>query len=480
MDCPRVCVSSARGSGGKTLLSLGLGRCLTGAGRKVKPFKKGPDYIDAAWLGLACGEPATNLDLFFTPAPDLRRLFAASLNGADFALIEGNRGLYDGADEYGTYSTAELARALSAPVLLCVDCSKTARTAAALLLGLTNFEEGLEFCGVVLNRVASPRHERALVRAIETATDLKVLGAIPRDERLAVPERHMGLASLAGRAAEWAERAIERAADVVRESCDLAAIEAAAKAAPPLDEKIPAAPSAPVGDGPAIGYVLDDALWFYYPENLAALKAAGARTRPLSLLDDSPENAAAWEGLAGLYLGGGFPEDFAAEIAASPFLERIRRLAAAGAPIYAECGGLIILCRSLEKDGKIYRMAGALDRRVRWHPRPLGLGYVQGQVRRENPFFPRGLILRGHEFHYSGCVDPPDPDQRGLALSRGEGLGGEEKSDGLIKNNVWAAFAHIFAPALPIWATNFVRAARVFAAREIKFSNDSREARDID
>ena len=462
VSLPRICVSSAHGSGGKTLLSLGLGRKLRERGLAVKAFKKGPDYIDAAWLSQACGSPASNLDLYFASPPDIVRLFIESAKGFDFALIEGNRGLYDGADVNGSYSTAELARTLTAPILLCVDCAKTARTMAAVLKGLIGFEDGLTFCGVVLNRVASARHEAALIQSIEASCPLKILGVLPRSDALFLPERHMGLTRRGDRREE-AEAFIERAARLIGENCDLDGVIADASATPPVvvPEEIerPDQPRERV----AIGYVRDAAFWFYYQENLAALERSGAELIPLSLLDDSPD----WDNISGLYMGGGFPEDFAEEIAVSPRLATLRRFAAEGMPVYAECGGLIALCESLEKDGKSYDMAGVFPERIVWRPRPQGLGYIQGQVAAENPFFPKGLILRGHEFHYSARQGGAELTAAGLTLARGMGLVAIDGKnfDGLIKNNVWAAFAHIFAPAVPCWARNFVAAAREYRDR---------------
>lgn len=460
MNIPRICVSATHGSCGKTLLSLGLGRKLRDLGLKVKPFKKGPDYIDAAWLSQACGTPATNLDLFFTPAPDLRQLFGSSAESGEFALIEGNRGLYDGMDERGSYSTAELARTLNAPLLLCVDCSKTTRTMAAVLKGLTGFEEGLDFRGVVLNRVASSRHETALAKAIEAHTDLEILGAIPRNGDLTLPERHMGLARSGY---EDAEKFLDRAASIVGENCDIDKIIASASGAPPIE--FDKAPLAPVVESrrPVIGYVRDRAFWFYYPENLDALVKVGAVLVPLSIADRQSDEAN-WERVSGLYIGGGFPEDFGAEIAASPRLAKLRRFADEGMPIYAECGGLIALCESLEKDGRRFAMGGVLPERIVWRPRPRGLGYIQGQVVAENIFFPKGLILRGHEFHYSEREAGSSRSAFGLSLARGTGFieRDGERFDALVKNNVWASFAHIFAPAVPCWAKNFVSAARKY------------------
>lgn len=464
MEFSRICVSSTGGSGGKTLLSLGLGRALARRGMVVAPFKKGPDYIDAAWLALACGQPSSNLDLFFLEAAELRQRFSSTLFRAAernpgrrvMALLEGNRGLYDGLDERGSCSTAAVARALDAHILLCVNVTRATRTVAAILKGLVSFEPGLNFCGVVLNRAGSSRHESAVRRAIEANTDLPVLGCIPRLPENPFPERHMGLTPSSGMIVE-AQADLDRIANLVEATCDVDSILARAEPAPVCPE--PAFRTVEmVSSPPRIGYVLDKALWFYYGENLEALRAAGGRLEPLSLFGDG--DPAAWEGLDGLYLGGGFPEDHAAEISASPHLSKIAAMARCGKPIYAECGGLLILGKGLSRSGQFYPMAGVFNLAAEFTPRPVGLGYVRGTIIADNPFYPIGMDFRGHEFHYTLC----QTGESGFALALERGVGIKEADDGaldgLVMHNVWASYAHIFAPSLPCWATNFVGAAR--------------------
>lgn len=462
-NIPRICISSASGSGGKTMLALGLGRSFTRHGLKVKPYKKGPDYIDSAWLRSACHTRTTNLDLYFMPPDALYSLFMSSARGADFAIIEGNRGLYDGMDDEGTYSTATLARFLKTPILLCLNCAKTTRTMAAVIQGLINFEKDLDFCGVVLNRVASSRHETALRRAIENHTPLKVLGALPKEKRPILSERHMGLASLESARGGEADRMLDRLGDLVANNCDVPAIIERGSIAPQLDPLWEVKILPKTGPIARIGYVMDKALWFYYPENLDALKNCGANLIQLSMFDESRENFENWENISGLYLGGGFPEDYAQEIARSPFLKKIKAFANAGMPIYAECGGFILLCEKFERDGCSWPMGGVFSETVHWHPLPMGLGYVEGQVVKKNVFFPEGLILRGHEFHYSLCEERER--ETCLKLARGCGLVNSGR-DALTVNNVWAGFTHIFAAAIPCWARNFTDTAAKFARGE--------------
>lgn len=539
----RICISALSGGGGKTLLSLGLARAFSRQGLAVQPFKKGPDYIDAAWLSLAAGRQASNLDPYFLPPARLRALFRHVMerSGARLALLEGNRGLFDGMDVRGSCATAELARTLDCPVLLSLDCTKMTRTAAALVAGVRNFEPGLPLAGVVLNQVASARHEGILREAITTYTDVPVLGAIPRLRENPLPERHMGLASLCGdELSPQAQEILEKLADVVRDHVDMERVLAIADDLPALPEEpdfwdeaawagegavapsgagrsaachagtafaagageareavmaagtlsgralqttVPEKPQADSAAGmvagaclpraccpadspepaPRIGYVRDRALWFYYEENLEALRRAGAELVRLSLLDDAP-----WPELDGLYLGGGFPEDWARELAASPHLARLATLAGEGLPIYAECGGFMVLASALERDGQRWPMSGIFPVETRFCPKPQGLGYVRADVVLPNPYFPQGSVLRGHEFHYSLCHEPAAVSGRlehALRLRKGTGMGRDAEGhgrDGLVSGRVWAAYCHIFAPAVPGWAPRFVDLARCY------------------
>lgn len=540
----RICISALSGGGGKTLLSLGLARAFSRQGLAVQPFKKGPDYIDAAWLSLAAGRQASNLDPYFLLPARLRALFRHVMgrSGARLALLEGNRGLFDGMDVRGSCATAELARTLDCPVLLSLDCTKMTRTAAALVAGVRNFEPGLRLAGVVLNQVASARHEGILREAITAYTDVPVLGAIPRLRENPLPERHMGLASLCGDAlSPQAQEILEKLADVVRDHVDMERVLAIADDLPALPEGpdfwdeaawagegftassgkgqpavchavtavadgagMPQQEAMPTGsqsgitpqdtapakrqtgresadavevlsrrprpaDGPElapaprIGYVRDRALWFYYEENLEALRRAGAELVRLSLLDGTP-----WPELDGLYLGGGFPEDWARELASSPHLARLAALAGQGLPIYAECGGFMVLASALERDGQRWPMSGIFPVETRFCPKPQGLGYVRADVVLPNPYFPQGSVLRGHEFHYSLCHEPAAVCGRldhALRLRKGTGMGRDAEGhgrDGLVSGRVWAAYCHIFAPAVPGWAPRFVDLARCY------------------
>jgi len=452
---PRLLLAGLSGGAGKTILSLGLCRALVQDGMDVRPFKKGPDYIDAQWLSLAAGRPASNLDPFFLGPEALRSLFLAKASGCDIALAEGNRGLFDGMDVEGSCSSAELARVLEMPVILALDCTKMTRTAAAVVQGVSHFEPGVHLAGVVLGRTAGPRHSTILRQAIEYYTDAPVLGDLPKISPDPIPERHMGLIS--DREFGGHDAILDNLARIMRENLDMPAILAAAQSAPPLPLGIP--PLWPdAGKPPAvdIGYVRDACLWFYYPENLEALEHAGARLHEISLLSPEP-----WPDLDGLYLGGGFPETQAEGLNANPGLARLRELHGKGLPIYAECGGFMVLCQSLQTPDATLPMAGILPLRTTLCARPQGLGYVEAEVVADTPFHPLGARFKGHEFHYSHCVAPEGTAlPLTLRLSRGSGMA--EGGDGYLLGSTFASYTHLHALACPWWADRFVAAAAAY------------------
>lgn len=460
---PRLLVAGLSGGTGKTIVSLGLTRAWARAGKAVRPFKKGPDYIDATWLGLAARRFCTNLDPYFLSEERLRSLFYNRMKGADVGLIEGNRGLFDGKDEYGSCSSAELARQLDIPVVLAIDCTKMTRTVAAIILGCVNFEPGLRLGGVICNRTAGERHRSILRRSIEEHTDVPVLGMLPKIKDNPIPERHMGLmsdqeydpSSYGGR-----DHALDAIADTVEQWLDMDALWQMAQNAPGFVEpgSLWATPAAE--KCVRIGYVHDEALWFYYQENLEALERAGAELVRLSLLSDDP-----WPEIDGLYLGGGFPETMALRLAnQSRTRVRVKDFSEAGMPIYAECGGFMYLCDTLEYEGSVYPMAGVFPVATSFCPRPQGLGYTEAEATLENPFYARGTTVRGHEFHYSRCVHSDSSDLR-LALRMTRGNGMLEGRDGLVSENTFAGYNHIHALAVPEWAPRFVAAARAYKAR---------------
>ena len=447
---PRLVIAGAGGDAGKTLVSLGLTAAWRREGYAVAAFKKGPDYIDAAWLTHASGRPARNLDVWLMGTTGVQHSFLRHSTGADLSVVEGNRGVFDG---YRGHSTAALAKLLGAPVLLVVDATKVTRTAAAFVAGCRALDPELRIAGVVLNRIGGPRHAREITRAIASATGIPVLAAIPRlDGEDLLPDRHLGLVPPEEHARR--SRVTDRLAEVMAEYADLSTLSECARAAGPFPSAL-LPPAAPVGVGGRVKVVVfrDPAFTFYYPENLEALAAAGAEIVTVSALTDPALPEADL-----LYLGGGFPETHAEALAGNPsMLRSVHEAAKEGLPIYAECGGLVYLSRSVTFRGRQTPLAGVLDVDVVVEDKPQGHGYAEMVVTEENPFFPVSTVLRGHEFHYSRVMAPPQRARSVFAVTRGAGSFGGR--DGLVRWHVLATWLHLHATGCPQWAAALVAAA---------------------
>jgi len=457
MERPRIVISALRGGSGKTILSVGIIAAWRKRGESVVPFKKGPDYIDAGWLALAAGRPCYNLDTFLVPPSRVCESFRSRVQACDAAVIEGNRGLFDGIDLQGTTSTAELAKLLNAPVLICIDCTKTTRTMAAVVSGCCRFDPDIRIKGVVLNRVAGSRHERILRNSIQHYCGIPVLGAVPNLEDHRFPERHMGLVPTPEHAG--AADAVEKISLVAEKYVDLESILKLASGADSMPLSIPPSgleksdakpipPSGPFKGGrPKIGIVRDSAFQFYYPENIEALRSAGADTVYISPLETNSIPP-----IDGLYIGGGFPETHARALAENrSFRSQLKSLADAGLPVYAECGGLIYLARELILDGERFPMAGVIPLVLGFSKRPQGHGYTVVRVEKENPYFKVGTEFAGHEFHYSKVLEWQGKDNDLVfRMKRGEGVSNHK--DGICYKNVLATYTHLHALGVPSWA----------------------------
>lgn len=461
MHQPRLIIAGLSGGAGKTTVSLGLTKAWSRSGRSVAAFKKGPDYIDAAWLGLAADNKASNLDPFLMPQDSLRALFWHRSRDADVCCIEGNRGLFDGKDLQGSCSTAALARLLKTPIVLVMDCTKMTRTAAAIVAGCMQFEKSVPLAGVICNRTAGQRHRDMLKQCIEHYAKVPVLGQLPK-AATAINERHMGLVS--GHEQQDYGAVLDGLADLVEQHCNLELLWKAATKAPeePNAEDLAASlwPEPPVNATVRIGVVRDAAFWFYYEENIEALRRAGARIVELSLLDQEP-----WPDIAGLYIGGGYPELHMEALARnSQARQRVRQLVEMGMPVFAECGGFMYLCKSINHEGQSLPMAGVFPVSIDLSPKPQGLGYVEATVDQDTPFFQKGRVLQGHEFHYSRAHAADGAELTfALKLARGEGI--LAGLDGLLYKQTFAAYTHLHALGVPEWAHNFVAAASHFQSR---------------
>ncbi len=456
---PRVVVAGLGGDSGKTLTSLSLLLLLRKTGLGVTAFKKGPDYIDAAWLTWASGRPARNLDTWMMGPGAVLRSFWTHSESESLNLIEGNRGLYDGFDAQGSHSTAELAKLLHAPVLLVLNATKMTRTAAALVMGCQMLDPEVRIAGVILNQVANRRHESVLRDAIVSACGVPVLGVVPRGrEEMLLPGRYLGLVT----PEQHPEiDGLQRNVLALTESrFDLEKIMEIAQDALPLQSPPTTQEDLPEGQGLKIGLIRDSAFTFYYPENIEAIERSGATIVTISSLSDHrlPRD------LDALCIGGGFPEIKGVAISSNtPFLASLREAAEKGLPIYAECGGLMLLARAIHWNSQRHIMSGVLPFDVEVCDSPQGHGYTTLTVDQSNPFFPVGTELRGHEFHYSRILAGEESPNTACAVRRG--TGSFPGRDGVIFKNVWAAYTHLHGLATPEWAAGVLRAATAWQAR---------------
>jgi len=453
----RLLIGGLRGSSGKTIITLGIIGSLGQRGVPVTAFKKGPDYIDAAWHTLATGAPCYCLDVFMADADNVARQFASKSPDPGIAVIEGNRGLFDGVDEKGSFSTAELAKLLNAPVLLVVDATKVTRTTAAMVLGCRNLDPELKIRGVVLNQVAGKRHQDIATRSIEEITGVPVLGAVPKLKKVQAPERHLGLVT--PEETPDAQRWVFQVAEQVGPYLDVDRIMEAAYSAGGFQAPV-AKPDTGyrVAHEVRIGVIKDSAFPFYYAENLEALERAGARLVWIRAVDDPelPEVDA-------LYIGGGFPETHGNVLSGNiRFRESLKAAVGKGLPVYAECGGAIYLGRRLYYQGGVHEMVGVVPLDFEFCPRPQGHGYTRWRIDQENPFYRVGTEVRGHEFHYTR-VRGFDPEQAETVAQvlRGEGFGAAR--EGVRVNNVVAFYGHVHALGSPEWTQGLVRAAERYS-----------------
>ena len=450
----RILISAAHKSSGKTMVSIGLCAALSKRGHAVQPFKKGPDYIDPMWLSLAAGQgssnrPCRNLDLYLMERGDILETFAR--HSAAVNLVEGNKGLYDGLALDGSNSNAALAKLLDLPVFLVVDARGMTRGIAPLILGYQAFDRDIDIAGVILNNLGGSRHEAKLRAVIEHYTDVPVIGAIHHDERLAIVERHLGL--MPSNESHLAAAKINQIGDAIAEQVDLDKLLALSQKEPLDVSRKASVTRLPCGDRVRVGIARDRAFGFYYADDLDALEAAGAELVPFDTLRDThlPEVDA-------LYIGGGFPETCAAELEANSVLrDQIRQAIENGMPAYAECGGLMYLSRSIEYQGRRYRMVGAIPGDVKMHDKPVGRGYVHLREDTAHPW-PRpnapAKQIKAHEFHYSSLENLPSNTRFAYHVERGHGINGER--DGLVLHNLLASYTHLRTIGSCYWATRFV------------------------
>lgn len=452
----RFLISAAHKSSGKTTISIGLGAALTKRGLRVQSFKKGPDYIDPMWLSLATHQPCYNLDPYLCNTDELIDAYSHRALGADVCLVEGNKGLHDGIALDGSNSNAAVAAALDLPVILVIDTRGMTRGVAPLILGFQAFDPRIKIAGVILNRTGGKRHESKLRAVIEHYTNVPVIGAIPETPELAITERHLGL--VPSNEDEAATAQVARLERAISEHIDLDQLLALTKTSSQTTEARTTKKRGHRRDI-RLGIARDAAFGFYYPEDFEALTAAGAELVPFDTLNDKqlPDVDA-------LFIGGGFPEMLAAELEANTAMRHsLHQAIENGLPVYAECGGLMYLSRSIQWQDKRHAMVGAIPADTVMHKKPIGRGYVEIEATADHPWATHDTpLIRAHEFHYSSLENIAPNVRYAWRVRRGHGIDGNR--DGIVHRNVLGAYCHLRKTLGNNWPAQFIafiRACRV-------------------
>jgi len=452
---PRVFISAAHKSSGKTTLTLGLCAALHARGHRVQPFKKGPDYIDPLWLGMAAQRPCYNLDFHMMRRDEIERQFARAAADARISLIEGNKGLYDGLDLDGSNSNAALAKLLGVPVVLVIDARGMTRGVAPLILGYQAFDPDIRIAGVILNNLGGSRHESKLRAVIGHYTDVEVIGAVQHDPGMRIAERHLGL--VPANEQDAARARIRHVGERVAAQVDLDRLLEIGDSAPDLDIELSPETGTPA-ERVRIGIAHDQAFGFYYSEDLDTLRAAN-----VDLVEIDTLHAQALPEVDGLIIGGGFPEMFMAELEANTALRKqIRGAIESGLPAYAECGGLMYLSKSLSWQGQTRDMVGVVPGDTVMHERPVGRGYARLQPTGDDRWRETASIP-AHEFHYSSLENLPDDSMYAYRVTRGHGIDG--RHDGYQRYKLLAAYVHRRGAGAQGWIAPFLNEVRAHKAR---------------
>ena len=447
---PRVFISAAHKSSGKTTVSLGLCAALQARGLGVQPFKKGPDYIDPMWLGLAAQRACYNLDFHMMQRAEISQCFGAHAADARISLIEGNKGLYDGLDLDGSNSNAALAKLLGVPVVLVIDARGMTRGVAPLILGYQAFDTEINIAGVILNNLGGSRHESKLRAVIEHYTQVEVIGAVQHDVGLQIAERHLGLVPANEQHA--AQQKMQQVGERIAAQVNLDRLLAIADSAPAVVWESTASVNPAYGPM-RIAIARDRAFGFYYSEDLDTLRASGTELVPIDTLHDN-----ALPDVDGLIIGGGFPEVFMEALEANSALRNdIHAHIEAGLPTYAECGGLMYLAKSIHWKNQTRQMVGSVPGEVVMHDRPVGRGYARllpsGEEASES-----SAEIPAHEFHYSSLENMPPDATYAYRVTRGHGIDGLH--DGYVSNNLLAAYVHRRGTGKRGWITPFLNQVR--------------------
>ncbi|MFP4199744.1 MAG: cobyrinate a,c-diamide synthase [Halanaerobium sp.] len=457
----KIVIAGSRSGVGKTTIALGLMAALKKRGLKVQPFKVGPDYIDPGFHTLICGRNSYNLDSYFLGAAGVRDTFLNKSKQADISLIEGVMGLFDGKGKKSVSSTAEIAKTINAPVILIIDARRVAQSAAAVVYGYKNYDQDLNLKGVIINNVSSSHHFKLLKEAIEAKmSELKILGYLPKNQDLKLPERHLGLVPVSE--SRELKKYSQKLIGLMEEYIDLDQIIEISE----TEKKWQAERSDLLADSKnkmgsenkteaeklKIGVALDQAFNFYYQANLDLLRAGGAK-----IIEFSPLNDAQLPEVDAAYLGGGFPESFLKQLSANKeFKNDLTEKISEGLPIYAECGGLMYLCSSVQDfEGSKYQMLNLLPAEIEMTSKLQEMGYREIKAVSDNMLLNRGETARGHVFHYSKIKNIEQSVKRNYSYRK-------NKEGYSTLDNILASYVHLHFASNPEIVNNFLEKALIY------------------
>ena len=444
----RIILAGTGSAVGKTTIATGIMKALSEK-YDVQPFKVGPDYIDPSYHTLATGNTSRNLDSFFMKKGQIRDSYLKAMDNKDIAVIEGVRGLYEGIDSINDIgSTASVAKALKAPVILIINSRSLVKSAAALVLGFKALDPEINIAGVILNKVKNKAHFEKTKRSIEEITKTEVIGGIIRDDKISIEQRHLGL--VPARERENSLKFIDLWSEVIKNSIDLDRLVEIAKTAPKITSEIIPIWNKGNKQPVKIAVAYDEVFNFYYKENLESLEANNAKIEYFSPLNDEDLPDA-----DGLYIGGGYPELFSKELSQNKtMLDQIKQFHLENRPIFAECGGLMYLMDSIHDDRQVgvYPYKAVLTDRVQ------ALKYTIAEVTQDNIISKKGETFNGHEFHYSKVIVNELKNPLAFKITRGKGS--YNLMDGFIERNTLASYVHTHVAAMPNFAANFTTSAK--------------------
>ncbi|GAB6137038.1 cobyrinate a,c-diamide synthase [Halanaerobaculum tunisiense] len=457
---PRVVIAGTQSGVGKTTLTIGLMAALDKQGYDVQPYKVGPDYIDPGFHTLVTGNQSRNLDSFFLGAEGVKESFLNAADQSDISIIEGVMGLFDGkkgTDEAG--STAHIAKILQAPVILVMDVKKMARSAGALAYGYQNFDPDLNIAGVILNNVGSKGHYEMIKKPLEEEVGVEVLGYLPYQKDLELPERHLGLVPTAE--TKELDDFVGQLVELITEYIDLEQLVSISQDGSVLEVKEKKMFGATKDYNLTLGVAYDQAFNFYYQDNLDLLTSRGVKLKYFSPLEDNklPE-------VDGLYIGGGFPESFLQQLASNQSMKQdIYQQIKDGLPTYAECGGLMYLTKEIiDNEDKSFPMVGVVPAQIKMTDNLQAMGYVEAKAITDNILLQQGAEVRGHEFHYSKLINLADNNNYSYYLYGGKGKDG--RSEGVISDNLLASYVHLHFGSQPRLIDRFLENCQEYKGRD--------------